>query len=608
MKTGLMILACVALLTAQTAPPAPVGIVEGTVVRDGTADPISGVKITIGGIGTLVSPQSAEALLDAEARGQNVPAELLDEARARVSAGTRPIPAGLTAVTDAAGHFTVKDVPVGNSPVYAQLEGYFAPPAGGSVGSRAMAPVSVKAGEIAAVKLSMIPAGTISGKVLDSSGKPLFNGIIQLLRLVYTNGNPSFAVVAAKPTDDRGEYRLFPLPPGEYYAAASSSLPGLPAATLSAEKQVATTTLFPNSDSVASASKIMLDVGKELTGVDVHLKSVVASTISVKVTASYSLTGITTQQGVARAPTDFLSMVRHEDDAFSDLLGGSTGTAGPDGAFQFSGIAPGIYDIYARLPITYGWGPANPPGRAALSWGYGRTTVEVRGGDVKDVPVVVHQGPDINGRVTLDGKPQSANVRLTISAEGSASRITDGPTANTYAYISRFAPTIAPDGSFTIPLVPDGDYRFAVRLNELQPGAYVADIRQGPVSVYDNGIQIRDSAVDPIEVVLNANGGSVEAAVLGADQKPAPGMTVVLVPAPLRRQNPSLYKIGRSDAQGRVLLTNLAPGSYKLFAWDSVPPGAWMNVDYIGKIEGRGTSVVINAGAQQSAQVKVIVP
>jgi len=599
MKSLLMMLACVAVLTAQIVPNGQVGIVQGTVVRESTSEPIAGVKITIGGTGILVTPQLAEALLDAEARGQYVPSELMDEARARESVGTRAIPPGLTAVTDADGRFAVKDVPVGNARVYAQLEGYFAPPVNGEFGSRAHLTALVKDGEATAVKLSMVPAATLSGKVLDPSGKPLFNSVLQLLRPAYITGNASFALVAAKPTDDRGEYRVYPVPPGEYYVAASSGLPGAPGP--------ATATLYPNADRVDAASKIVLAAGKEMTGVDVHLRSAAASTLSVKVTSSYALSGVTSPQGAARATTAFLSLVRHEEDAFSDLLGGAIGTAGPDGTFQFTGLTPGIYDVYARLPISYGWGPANPPGRAAQPWGYGRTTVEVRGGEIKDVPVVVHQGPDIKGRVTVDGKPQAANLRLTIAAQGGLGRITDGPTANTYAYISRFAPPIGQDGSFTFPLVPEGHYRFAVRGLESLPNAYVADIRQGPVSVYDNGVHIRDSAVDAIEVAINTNGGSVEVTVVGADQKPAAAMTVVLVPAQQRRQNPSLYKTGRSDPQGRVLLTNLAPGSYKLFAWDNVPPGAWMNADFIGKVEERGTSVTINAGARQAAQAKAIV-
>ena len=83
-------------------------------------------------------------------------------------------------------------------------------------------------------------------------------------------------------------------------------------------------------------------------------------------------------------------------------------------------------------------------------------------------------------------------------------------------------------------------------------------------------------------------------------------MTVVLVPAPQRRKNPALYRTAQSDSRGHVSLPNLPPGQYKLFAWDTVMDGAWMNAEFLGQIEERGTTVTVSAGAKQTAQVRAI--
>jgi hypothetical protein len=37
-----------------------------------------------------------------------------------------------------------------------------------------------------------------------------------------------------------------------------------------------------------------------------------------------------------------------------------------------------------------------------------------------------------------------------------------------------------------------------------------------------------------------------------------------------------------------------------------VPTGAWMNPEILGRIEKRGTPITVNAGARQTAQVKLI--
>jgi hypothetical protein len=123
--------------------------------------------------------------------------------------------------------------------------------------------------------------------------------------------------------------------------------------------------------------------------------------------------------------------------------------------------------------------------------------------------------------------------------------------------------------------------------------------------VYDNVLQIGNSEVSPLEVDIKTNGGSVDALVLGADQKIAIGKTVVLVPAQ-RKQNPVLYMVGQTDAQGHAVMSNVAPGQYKVFAWDSVRPGSWMNAEFMKNIEEAGTTLTVSAATRQAAQVRLI--
>ena len=260
--------------------------------------------------------------------------------------------------------------------------------------------------------------------------------------------------------------------------------------------------------------------------------------------------------------------------------------------------------MYARLPIDKGWGGLAPPERATNASAYGRAVVEVRGSDIDNVQVVVHQGMDVRGRITVDGVSKAAKVFLNLTPDETIDRVGDSQTANVYGQVAIYRPTIAADGTFTIPVVPEGHYRIAVQIHE--PGTtYVADIRQGSFSVYDNGLQVGNSEVAPLEVEIKSNGGSVDALALGADQKIAVGKTVALVPAQ-RKQNPVLYMVGQTDAQGHVVMSNVAPGQYRVFAWDSVRPGSWMNAEFMKKIEEAGTAVTVGAGTRQSAQVRLI--
>jgi len=125
-------------------------------------------------------------------------------------------------------------------------------------------------------------------------------------------------------------------------------------------------------------------------------------------------------------------------------------------------------------------------------------------------------------------------------------------------------------------------------------------------SVYDNGLLIGTQTVNVLEVDVRTNGGSVDVTVTGSDQKPAAGKTVVLVPAASRRQNPSLYKVASTDAQGRMSFGNLAPGQYKLFAWESVETDAWVNPDFMANYEQYGLGLSVGSNEKISGQVRAI--
>ena len=69
------------------------------------------------------------------------------------------------------------------------------------------------------VQLVLTPTGSISGRVYDRDG-PVGKLQVQALRPIYRDGQRTLTIVQSVQTDDRGEYRLFWLPPGPYYVTA----------------------------------------------------------------------------------------------------------------------------------------------------------------------------------------------------------------------------------------------------------------------------------------------------------------------------------------------------------------------------------------------------
>jgi hypothetical protein len=74
------------------------------------------------------------------------------------------------------------------------------------------------------LSIALHPAPTIVGRVFDDESRSVAAGIIQAYQLRYTPlDGRTLRSVRTTLTDDRGNYRLFWLTPGEYYVAAGST-------------------------------------------------------------------------------------------------------------------------------------------------------------------------------------------------------------------------------------------------------------------------------------------------------------------------------------------------------------------------------------------------
>jgi hypothetical protein len=81
--------------------------------------------------------------------------------------------------------------------------------------------------------------------------------------------------------------------------------------------------------------------------------------------------------------------------------------------------------------------------------------------------------------------------------------------------------------------------------------------------------------------VYSSNTGTVNGAVSGKDDLPAPGAIVVLVPDAGSRQKPDQYKTSTTDQYGHFKILGVPPGHYQAFAWEKVDEGAYDDPDFL---------------------------
>jgi hypothetical protein len=226
-------------------------------------------------------------------------------------------------------------------------------------------------------------------------------------------------------------------------------------------------------------------------------------------------------------------------------------------------------------------------------------------------------------------------MRITLAPDDAFKNIIlgDSQTSLVMSQIRQYAAPIAEDGSFVIPIIPEGRYRVQVNLSgpaavapargaaaargargaatapaapPLPKEAYLDDIRLESFSVYDNGLVVGTSELNPLSVLLSTAQGGAEGTVVDKEQKPVSGATVVLAPPENRRQNGALYSLATSDAKGRYGFQNVPPGNYTVYAWESVLAGAYRNADFLAQFVGRGQAVTVQAGPSTAADVSVI--
>jgi hypothetical protein len=140
----------------------------------------------------------------------------------------------------------------------------------------------------------------------------------------------------------------------------------------------------------------------------------------------------------------------------------------------------------------------------------------------------------------------------------------------------------------------------------LPPDFYIADVRQNAMSVFDSGFDIENRAPDPIEILVTNGAGVVDGIVEDGPTKIVAGAVVALVPESRRFENRALFASATSDASGRFVFRGVAPGDYRLFAWESTPPNAYQNAGFIRKHESKAQIVHVGQGTSSHAELSII--
>ncbi|HEY1493768.1 MAG TPA: carboxypeptidase regulatory-like domain-containing protein [Candidatus Solibacter sp.] len=467
-------------------------------------------------------------------------------------------PQAYQVVSDNEGRFRIDNVKPGEYGLWADAQGYareagrfFAP-------SQTVTVAEEKTIRDFAIRLQ--PLGAISGRVVDENGEPVPGATVDGLRYSYSAQGPHLGQWASATTNDRGEYRVFDLEPGNWYLRVFKSL-SYPKASGRVHRAMAdaeyTTTYYAGAARAEDASPTAVAPGADVTDVEIRIRKTRVFRVQGKV-----MNG----SGAAVAQ----ARVRIEGEGYVESRA--------DGTFDARAIPRGTHRVQASFAL--------PDRMLESSW----QQVTTADRDIEGLVFRLEPVPPLNGTVGAEdgaaGKLAGAQVAL--EPLGGIGETLRG--------------AIGEDARFAVANAAAQVYR--VRVDRLNPALYLKSVRLGDRDASDDGrIEVAGGGV-PLTLVVSGDGGRVTGTVQAAAPGPA-AIVVTLAPSGRFAARVDLVKTVETDA-GRFTLQGVAPGEYKIWAWELADEDLAGYAEFRKLMENKAVSLKVRAGEPQAVELKAI--
>jgi hypothetical protein len=519
-----------------------------------------------------------------------------------------------TALTDAQGRYEFRDLPAGRFTVSTSKSGFVTMQFGQSRPFEPGRPIELVDAQVMDKADMALPRGSVlSGRVVDEFGEPVADADVSAMRMQFQNGKRRLTPSGRNATtNDLGQFRLYGLPPGEYYVSATlrnmssmmfDMLGGSGGPTGSNQNSGYAATYFPGTPSPGEAQRVALGAAQELGSVDIQLQPVRLAKI----------TGVAVGSDGKPMAGSMVMLMPAMKDALQFMPGGTTRT-NKDGQFTLSGVTPGEYSLqvqsmgamisaagnamtFAFSTSSDGPAPGAPPPPQEREFAV--ASVNVAGEDISGLVVVGTRGAKASGTITYEGgaKPDgTAGTRVIAPAVD----IDSNP-------MPAFGgANVKETGAFEVDSLM-GTRVF--RVINPPKGWVLKRVRLNGEDVTDKGLEFKPGEeITGFDIELTNKTTAITGGVSDAKSQPIKDYTVVVFaedPAKWTLPNNRWMSAARPDQDGRFKLGSLPPGDYYAIAVDYVAQGEWSDPEWLARASKKATRFTLDEGAAKTLDLKL---
>jgi hypothetical protein len=426
------------------------------------------------------------------------------------------------------------------------------------------------------IDVALVEQLYVAGKILDSDGTPFAGAVVSALRPVFVGDRREMVTVAEIITNDKGEYRLFGLPAGQYFISAVD-----PAFLSTGDHQgplVYAATFYPGVASPEGATRLTLEPGQPRENIDFPLSIVKPARVSGKITSYdnaqlYSGAVVMSPYRSDRAASYTITRV--------DIK--------PDGNYEFFNVPPGRFIIRSR-------GEVDQEGIML----FGSFTLNIDGRSAAAVDMTLLPGARLEGLVEWEGRtPRPTQAAL------SEARIR-APMADGSMFGDALTGTISEDDRWVIRGAMAGSHMLRVE-NLPEPWSLKTVYFQGQ-DVTDIPLGFSTSQeVKSLRLIFTDRSTKLEGKILSSETDDYESYRVVAFPVNELYWRPASrhIKLARPDREGRFAIHGLPPSVYYLAAVRDIDESDLGDTNTLDRISGGATTVRLNEGERKLQDLRI---